>query len=493
MNKFFRIAAVVLSTLLSALCFASCSSKGGGDYDNYYQLNGLDFEEGYAYESVIENDFIDTQTQPLSTFKLDRNTASYTLMRRQINSGAQVATDSVRLEEYVNYFNYPTFTVPDGETLCVNASLFDCPWNSANKLLALNVKACEIEFSGTRNNLVFLIDTSGSMYGSDRLELVQEAFALLTESLSDNDVVSIVTYAGSSSVALDGANGSQKTKILSTIGGLNAGGSTAGADGIQTAYAIAEKHFISGGNNRIILATDGDFNVGMSSTASLKNYISQKRADGYYFSALGVGMGNTRDDMLETLANNGDGNYAYLDSVLEAQKVLVSEINGTLVTVAKDAKAQVSFTESVEKYRLLGYENKLITVEEYEDTATDSGEIGSGHVVNAIYEIKLKEGLSTENVATASVKYKDVAAQNADSERSVTIAANQLQAQPNEDLVFMGCVAEYALLLRNSKYKASASFEQVLARLGTLETVTSDDLRADFLTVVNSAYRLYRN
>ena len=375
--------------------------------------------------------------------------------------------------------------------MAVSGSLFDCPWNSENKLFTIGVAAEEISFENpTQNNLVFLIDTSGSMYGDDRLGLIQQAFTMLLENLADNDYVSIVTYAGDCRVALDGARGTEKTKIANVLQDLEASGSTNGSGGIQLAYEEAAKYFVKGGNNRVILATDGDFNVGISNKNQLKSFISEKRNSGIYLSVLGVGMFNTNDTTMKTLAENGNGNYAYLDSVAEARKVLVEEINGTFNVVAKDAKIGVVFNaDVVDSYRLIGYESKMMSQEEFDDEQKDAGEIGSGHTVTAVYEVKLKENASGE-VATAELRYKNPQTEESQS-ITYTCTTQDYTQTPDEDSVFIGCVVEYGLLLRQSQYKGDASFQSVIQRLETLNCVSTDQFKAEFLTIVQKAARLY--
>ena len=486
-----KLTVVILSIIL-VLClalFVACDSGYGYLWDSSFE-----YGENYQYEEVIEQNFVSAAEQPNSYFSLDRNTANYSLMRRQIEEKRRISPSSVRIEEYVNYFNYD-YARPTGDNaLELSGSLFDCPWNGEHKLLSISVAAEELTIENKpRNNLVFLIDTSGSMYGSDRLGLIQQAFTMLLENLDDGDVISVVTYAGDSRVALDGETGSHRIEIARVIEDLEAKGSTNGAGGLQNAYRIAEKHFIEGGNNRVILATDGDFNVGVSSKIGLQLLISQKRESGIYLSVLGVGMTNTNDVTMETLARNGNGNYAYLDSIFEAKKVLVNELGGTLVTVAKDAKIGVEFNaDVVNKYRLIGYDTKLLSQEQFEDEETDAGEIGAGHTVTAVYEVELKDE-AMGNVATAELRYKDPSNDESKSV-SLTYTTADYTETPSQDCVFIGCVLEFGLILRQSKYKADASFSSVLARLETLASyLEKDEFKAEFAEIVNKASKLYEN
>ena len=479
---------LTLTLVVAMLC--ACSPSGSFPSVDEGILVVPDSDGNFQYEEIVENGFISTTDQTTSYFSLDRNTASYSLMRRQINSGLTIAPGSVRLEEYVNYFNYD-YIRPENDALALSGSVFDCPWNSQNKLFTIGVAAEEISFeNAVQNNIVFLIDTSGSMDGSDRLGLIQQSFTMLLEYLGDDDYISIVTYAGDSRVALDGARGTEKTQIANVLQDLTAEGVTNGQGGIEKAYAEAEKYFVEGGNNRVILATDGDFNVGIRDKNQLKSFISEKRNSGIYLSVLGVGMFNTNDTTMKTLAENGNGNYAYLDSVAEARKVLVEELNGTFNVVAKDAKIGVEFnSEVVETFRLIGYESKMMSEEEFEDVNKDAGEIGSGHTVTAVYEIKLKEN-ATGNIATAEVKYKHPETDESDSV-SKTYTTDDYTQTPDEDSVFIGCVVEYGLLLRESQYKGDASFENVIQRLSALDCVQTDQFKAEFLQLVQKAEQLY--
>lgn len=496
-----KICAILLVTLLSLSLFAcSAAPKKDGMMGeagmNGDMLEGAPVSPGmdYEYEEVKESGFINPLENANSTFSLDRNTANYAMARRMINGGSKVPTGSVRIEEYVNYFNYNYQRPEKGEGLALGGSLTDCAWNSEHKTFTVSVSAEEISFEEKKqNNIVFLIDTSGSMLGDDRLGLIKQAFTMLTENLEDNDIVSIVTYASGVRVAAEGLLGKDKLTIANVLQDLNAGGSTNGAGGIQLAYETAEKYYVEGGNNRVILATDGDFNVGIRNKNDLYEFISEKRNLGIWLSVLGVGMYNTSDTTMKTLAENGNGNYGYLDSVSEAKKLLVKEMGGTLVTVAKDVKINVNFNaDAVEKYRLIGYETKMMSMEDFENSEKDAGEIGSGHTVTAVYELKLKDGASG-TFASAEIRYKhpETNEQNSITKDYTTDLAEE---EISEEVIFIGCVTEFGLILRNSEYKANASFTSVIERLQTLECVCgvdADEFKAEFLELCQKARSIY--
>lgn len=483
--------------IIAAMCFfAGCSSISKDDQTGFYDyIQGL---TGNEFNEIIENPVILTSGNPISTFSMDVNTASYSIIRRLINSSYNIDKNIVRIEEMVNYFSYD-YPAPQGEEpLSINTSIFPCPWNSESHVLTIGLRAEDVEFSKLKNNLVFLMDVSGSMNTPDRLGLMQTAFSLLVENLNDEDTVSIVTYAGSERVLLDGAKGSQKNFITSKIENLTAGGSTAGAKGIVTAYEIAQKYFIEGegANNRVILATDGDFNVGVSSKSELEALISEKRDSGIYLTVLGFGYGNLKDNRMEALANAGNGNYAYIDTINEARKVLVEEIGGTLKTVAKDVKTQIEFNPSkVYSYRLLGYENKLLTNEDWENNEKDAGEIGAGHTVTAVYEIVIADSnLQTEmgdNYLKVSVRYKEPQGLNDVKEIYRYVTQDDITVEPDEERIFIAAVVEFALILRDSVYKGEADLGKIIERLSSLDIISSDEYKAEFLYLVERYMNFY--
>jgi Ca-activated chloride channel family protein len=349
--------------------------------------NDYDGKNDEEYGKHKENSFIAVSTEPLSTFSLEVDVASYGNIRRIINQGKMPDKDAIRIEEMLNYFSY-NYEKPTGEhPVKITTEGTACPWNSKHKIVRIGVKAREIPSENLPvSNFAFLIDVSGSMYGPTRLVLVKSSLKLLVNNLREKDRVAIVVYAGAAGEALPSTSGSDNQKIIEAIKNLTAGGSTAGGAGIQLAYRIAEKNFVKGGNNRIVLCTDGDFNVGISSIDQLESLIEEKRSSGIYLTVLGYGMGNYKDAKLQTLAQKGNGNHAYIDNIQEANKVLVNEFGGTMFTVAKDVKFQVEFNPAyVNAYRLIGYESRLLNKEDFNDDSKDAGELGAGHTVTALY------------------------------------------------------------------------------------------------------------
>ena len=496
-----RILSLVLVFVI-AFSFGACSALGGAKndaaFDGGYYGNGAIMDNagslsGEGYTEIIENGFVNTAETPSSYFSIDANTASYPNLRSIINNGySYVPKDAVRIEEMLNYFNYDYETPDDGSVLSLTSSVFDTPYNSSTKLLTIGLAAQEVEFSGVKNNLVFLIDVSGSMYSEDKLPLVQQAFMMLAENLNPEDRVSIVTYASGDSVALSGAFGFEKQKIVAAIEDLTAGGSTAGSKGINRAYQLAEEYFIEGGNNRVILATDGDFNVGVSNTKRLEELIAEKRESGIYFSVFGFGRGNVQSEKMESLALKGNGVYSYIDSVKEAKRALVEGIGGSMVTVAKDVKAGITFNpEYVESYRLVGYENKILTEDEFNDSTTDAGELGSGHTVTVVYEIVMteKELVSGESLADVIVRYKPTenvgGDASAEQEITLSVETDRYHKTMTDTDIFVASVVEFALILRSSEYKADADLNALVTRLSDLD-LSGDEFKLEFKELVIS-------
>ena len=463
------------------------------------------------YSALEEPGFKAVANDPLSTFSADVDTASYSNLRRMIEDGytlMEIPEGAVRIEEMLNYFSYDYKLPEKKEPFGVTTVIGDCPWNQEAKLLQIGLKTQEIDFSeAPDSNLVFLLDVSGSMYTDDKLPLLQKALRMLVQELGGKDTVSIVTYAGEDCVVLEGESGSHQEEIIAAVSALEAGGSTNGADGIETAYELAERYFIKGGNNRVILATDGDLNVGPSSESELGALIKEKKASGVYLTVLGFGTGNIKDNKMETLADHGNGNYAYIDSVGEAKKVLVEQMGATLVTVAKDVKLQVEFNPAyIKGYRLLGYENRALATEDFDDDTKDAGEIGAGHMVTALYEIVPVD--SKQEIPETKLKYQesqtDTGVKNGEwlnlkirykepeEEESILkeypVKEEDYAKEPSEDFYFAAAVAEFGLILRDSAYKGEASFENVRALLKKVDS-DEDDYKDEFVYLVKKLQR----
>jgi len=453
-----------------------------------------------SYESIEENEFNLVQTTPLSTFAADVDTASYANVRRMIENGysmSEINADAVRTEEFLNYFSYDLNAPKKGDKFGFTTEVSNCPWNEEHKLMFVGMKTQDIDLREIPDsNLVFLIDVSGSMDEANKLPLLQKSFNKLVDELPGNGTVSIVTYSGSEEVVLSGESMENKEIIKEAIDSLSASGCTNGESGIQQAYKIAKKYYIDGGNNRVILATDGDLNVGIQDPDELEKFISKKKDDGIFLSVLGFGDGNYKDDNLERIADCGNGNYSYIDSVLEAQKVLVDEMGGTLLTVAKDVKLQVEFNPAVvNSYRLLGYENRVMADADFTDDSKDGGEIGAGHSVVALYEfvpadsenaINLKYGDAKDldygdEYATLSVRYKEP--EKSKSEQvSVVIDNLSYKDDPGENIKFAALVAEFAMILRDSDNKGTATLEDIISNYPSLEA--RDEYRDEFYQMV---------
>ena len=474
--------------------------------DSFYTFPEEYNTEEYNY--IEENGYTAVSSAPLSTFSADVDTASYTNIRRMIYDGYDVPPEAVRIEEMINYFDYHYSDPDENEPFAVHAELSDCPWNKDTELLmiGINTKSTDSLLDDREPmNLVFLIDVSGSMYSEDKLPLVQKSFSMLTDNLSSRDRISIVTYAGSDEVVLEGADGNDRQRVLDAINSLEAGGSTAGAAGINTAYEIAEKFFIKGGNNRVILATDGDLNVGLSSEAELTELIEEKRESGVFLSVLGFGSGNLKDNKLEALADHGNGNYSYIDSEREAQKVLVDEMSGTLYTAAKDVKFQLEFNPAnIKGYRLIGYENRTMAAEDFNDDTKDAGEIGAGHSVTVLYELvpvdspmeigsDLKYSSDSGNnkmsdeLLTVNIRYKDP--DGSESKLlSYPVERSLYSKTRSENMTFAAAVAEFGMLLRNSRYIGDITYSNIATQLSEYD-YHSDEFKDEFVYLVNTMKR----
>ncbi len=476
--------------------------------NGYIMPPGVNTEE---YDGMEENGFTAVSQKPLSTFSADVDTASYANLRRMIYDGQNINPDAVRIEEIINYFDYDYSEPREGEPFSVYTEYSDCPWNSETKLFmaGLSTKSTDSLLEGREPmNVVFLIDVSGSMYSSDKLPLVQKSFSMLTDNLSEKDRISIVTYAGEDAVLLEGADGGDRKKVLEIIDSLSAGGSTAGAAGIVTAYEIAEKYFIEGGNNRVILATDGDLNVGLSSVDELTKLIEEKRETGVFLSVLGFGTGNYKDNRLEALADHGNGNYSYIDSEREAKKVLVDEMSGTLFTAAKDVKFQIEFNPAyVKGYRLIGYENRSLSDRDFADDTKDAGEVGAGHSVTVLYEIipadsdvdmggtGLKYSQKAETTATTdstdlltlSIRYKQPDG-GTSSLLEYPVSARDHRSEMSERLNFASACARFGMILRGSRYCNDISYDGVLEQLSRYD-YKADEYKNEFYYLVETMNR----
>ena len=462
------------------------------------------------YDAIEENGFAPVSLQPLSTFSADVDTASYSNIRRMLlHQGMrpeEIPSGAVRIEEMLNYFSYNYEQPKEDEVFGITIDGADCPWNEEHGLLRIGIRTEDIDFSESpKSNFVFLLDVSGSMDMPNKLPLLKQAFAMLVDNLCEKDRVSIVTYAGSDAVVLDGARGNEKGAILEALNCLEAGGGTNGSAGIETAYALAEANFIQGGNNRVILATDGDLNIGQTSESELKSIIEKKRKSGIYLSVLGFGEGNLKDNKLETLADSGNGNYAYIDSLIEAKRVLVEELGSMLVTVAEDVKFQVEFNPAwIREYRLLGYENRLLSAQDFTDDTKDAGEVGAGHTVTVLYEVvwagqdsetgnHLKyqttepaTGEVMEEWATLKIRYKDPGVSQSKEIEKAFGAEIYRENVKEAGMLLEASVAEFGMLLRDSKWKGSSSYEHILNMWSGMQQDGKEEI-AEFLELVRLA------
>lgn len=458
------------------------------------------------YATIHENGFRKVLDKPLSTFSIDVDAASYSNMRRFINNGQLPPKDAVRIEEMINYFGYDYKNPTGKDPFSINTELSSAPWNENHLIAQIGLQGKKLDLNEMpASNIVFLIDVSGSMGSSNKLPLLKSAFKLLVNELDEEDRVSIVVYAGAAGQVLPSTSGNEKKEIMEALDNLNAGGSTAGGAGIKLAYKIAKENFIDGGNNRVILATDGDFNVGASSNAAMERLIEEKRDDGVFLTVLGFGMGNYKDSRMEILADKGNGNYAYIDNLREAKKVLVNEFGGTLFTIAKDVKIQVEFNPAiVQAYRLIGYENRKLNDEDFNDDKKDAGELGSGHTVTALYEIipvgiesdfvkdidKLKyqqPGKSTaskDELLTVKFRYK---VPEGETSKLISKSVKNETAKAGENLNWSMAVAGFGMLLRDSEYKGDFNYSDVIELAKSAKGKDSYGYRAEFIELVDLA------
>jgi len=487
-----------------------------GDMNGYYKIDERQEEfNREGYDNITENKFLKVSDNPLSTFSIDVDAASYSNVRRFLNQGQLPPAGAVRIEEMVNYFHYEYPQPTNDDPFSINTEISDCPWNKDHKLVLIGLQGKKIPTENLpASNLVFLIDVSGSMQGPDRLGLVKASMKLLVDQLREQDKVAMVVYAGAAGLVLPPTNGSNKTKIKEAIDNLEAGGSTAGGAGIKLAYKTAQEYFVKGGNNRVILCTDGDFNVGESSDDAMERLIENERKSGVFLTVLGYGMGNYQDSKMQKLADKGNGNHAYIDGITEAKKVLVNEFGGTLFTIAKDVKLQIEFNPAkVQGYRLIGYENRMLAKEDFNDDKKDAGELGSGHTVTALYEVipvgvesdflkevdplkyqknvvPLSKSSQTDEILTVKFRYK---APDGDVSKLIEHPVKDKQisiAKTSDNFRFAASVAQFGMLLRNSEFKSDASYSDVLNLARKAKGNDEEGYRSEFIRLVESAQLL---
>ncbi len=499
---------------------AGISENQGQNYShhNYFYQDHYSpqINQTEQYGTIKENKFQSPTDEALSTFSIDVDRAAYANVRRFLDNGQLPPADAVRIEEMINYFDFDyDYAQPQGaDPITVQSSLSTCPWNPEHRLLHIGMQAKKIKTDLLpASNLVFLIDVSGSMNAPNKLPLVKSSFHLLLNQLRPEDRVAIVTYAGNAGTVLESTSAAEKKKIMKAIKGLGAGGSTAGAAGIEAAYDIATEHFIEDGNNRVILASDGDFNVGVNSAKDLKTLIEKKSESGVYLSVLGYGMGNYKDEQMQTLADRGNGNHAYIDNLQEAQKVLVSEFGGTMHTVAKDVKIQVEFNPAyVQQYRLVGYENRMLEKEDFNNDKKDAGEVGSGHVVTALYEIipvgshsqfassvdalqyqqakKEPAGILNQELATVKYRYKLPEASKSVA-RSLTVSSKEISIDDvSKDVRFAVAVAAFGMKLRESAYAQIYKYEEIIRLAESARSKDNHGYRAECIRLMRVAAQL---
>lgn len=512
MKKF--LSAIAIMALM--IVFASCtnSRKDGGaslyepdngmiedgtssQFDYEFVHNWGDQFLGENYNRIVENQYVYTNKQQESYFSMDSFTASYSNLRRYINYQTKIPNDAVRTDELLNYFNYDFGGPENDEMFSISANLGSTPWNERTQLLTINIKAKETDQGNyTGNNIVFLIDVSGSMASTNKLNLIKAVFPKFLDALAPTDKISIVTYSNKIKILANGVYADEKEALKKVVNGLSATGGTAGADGLEKAYNVAKSNYIAGGNNRVIIASDGDFNIGRYSQDDLKELVENQLNSGIYLTTLGFGMGNYKDTTMETLAKYGNGGYAYIDNLEEAEKVLVNDLNKTLYTVAKDVKSCVTFNPNVVKaYRLIGYENKQLTKDEFNDVNKDAGEICSGHNTIVCYEIELCEDTPNSDDAdsdmfSVEIKYKDPKT-DVSSVFSRSFKETDEKLAVTEEWYFASAIIEFSLLIRDSSYKFNASCKNILERLAVncKNLLEKDQLKEEFYQLVKKAYQ----
>jgi Ca-activated chloride channel family protein len=514
-----KISGVAMPSKASPDVYRKIRRKEPGTEDEkYFQNNNnpptFNTEE---YDPIVENCFLAASENPLSTFSIDVDGGSYSNVRRYLQQGQLPPSGAVRIEELINYFHYDYPQPAGNDPFSINTEIGECAWNPEHKLVMIGLQGKKIPVENLpASNLVFLIDVSGSMMEPEKLPLVQRALGMLVDQLREQDRVSLVVYAGNAGLVMPSTSGMEKKKIKEAIERLEAGGSTAGGAGIHLAYRVAEQHFVQGGNNRVILCTDGDFNVGPSSDADLLDMIEKKKKSGVFLTVLGFGMVNYKDSKMEKLADRGNGNHAYIDNENEARKVLVSEFGGTLFTIAKDVKLQIEFNPAfVQAYRLIGYENRMLNKEDFNNDSKDAGELGSGHTVTALYEIipvgvknefpesvdplkyqkKIKPGYSLTGNEIMNIKFRY---KTPDGEKSKLIE-HALVYQPQNvnatsvNFRFVSAVAQFGMLLRKSEFKQQSSFDGTYIMAKNSLGKDSEGYRSEFLQLIRDAGRITKN
>lgn len=473
-------------------------------------INGSNTEE---YDNIQENTFKGAAQTPVSTFSIDVDNASYSNVRRYLEMDQMPPAGAVRIEEMINYFDYDYPQPQAKDPFSINTEISTAPWNSDHHLIHIWLQGKDLAYNDLKSsNLVFLIDASGSMGDENKLPLLKKSLKLLLAELDDKDRVAIVAYAGAAGLVLPSTPASERETILNALDAVESGGSTAGGEGIQLAYQIAKENLLSDGNNRVILATDGDFNVGMSSSSELVSLIEEKRKDNIYLTICGFGMGNYKDGQMEQISNAGNGNYFYIDNIREAKKVFVTQMRANMFTIAKDVKIQIEFNpKTIKAYRLIGYENRLLAKEDFDDDTKDAGELGAGHTVTAIYEVILSDSKSTQNIAKAAdLKYqtKSVSGNSSDlmtvkfrykpikSDKSILLeqvlnksALIGLESSSN-NYRFSAAVAGFGMLLRDSEFKGTATYDNMYSLAKDALGTDKENYRAEFLQLIQTANTL---
>ena len=502
----------------SGVVISSRNRKQGksiGNSNDRFESDKSDFNTE-AYDGITENRFLTATENPLSTFSIDVDGAAYSNVRRFLQMGQLPPEGAVRIEELINYFHYDYPQPTKEDPFSINTEIGDCPWSPQHKLVMVGLQGRKIPTENLpASNLVFLIDVSGSMMEPDKLPLVQASMKLLVDQLREQDKVALVVYAGNAGLVMPSTSGSNKQRIKDAIDRLEAGGSTAGGAGIQLAYQVARQNFISGANNRVILCTDGDFNVGASSDSELEKLIEKESKSGIFLTVLGYGMGNYKDSKMQKLADKGNGNHGYIDNLNEAKKVLVNEFGGTLFTIAKDVKLQVEFNPAkVQAYRLIGYENRMLNKEDFNNDKKDAGELGSGHTVTALYEI-IPVGVKNDFIErTDSLKYQQ------NKKPAVASVGNEIMTikfrykKPDQDISklivhpvidqhltlnqtssnfrFVAAVAQFGMLLRDSEFKQHSTFSSARALAKEALGKDAEGYRAEFISLLGNAEKLVR-